>query len=144
IASSSSTTRILTCSSISCLSLHLEYNNRKKKISATPINRIAPISRTNKNIIYGQLYSGIACSNPCLIIEKNNLLRSSYRRGYFLSNYIIFYKPHFSCAPQFVHVLQPPISSIVPRRQTGHVLSTSEPIVTSVSVNGLIVSSNTT
>ena len=46
--------------------------------------------------------------------------------------FILYYKPHFSCALQFVHVLQPPISCTIPWRQTGHVLPTSEPIVTFV------------
>ncbi len=48
------------------------------------------------------------------------------------SAFTFVYNPHFNCALQFVHVLQPPISSTVPCLQTGHVSPTSDPIVTLV------------
>ena len=56
----------------------------------------------------------------------------------------LYYRPHFSCALQFVHVLHPPNSSTVPFRQTGQVSPTSDPIVTEVERRSLIVSSKTT
>src|SRR5699024_5122958 len=59
-----------------------------------------------------------------------------------LSSFI--YRPHFNCAPQLVHVLQPPISSICPSLQTGHVLPTSEPISTFVLSSSFIVFITTT
>src|SRR5699024_1292437 len=54
------------------------------------------------------------------------------------------YRPHFNCAPQLVHVLQPPMSSIWPFLQTGHVLPTSDPIVTFVLSSSFILSITTT
>src|SRR5690625_7532840 len=53
---------------------------------------------------------------------------------------IIYYSPHLSCAPQLVHVLQPPSSATSPFLQTGHVSPISEPIVTLVFPNSEIVS----
>src|SRR5690625_4916606 len=53
---------------------------------------------------------------------------------------IIYYSPHLSCAPQLVHVLQPPSSATSPFLQTGHVSPISEPIVTFVFSNSEIVS----
>ncbi len=39
---------------------------------------------------------------------------------------LLFTNPHFSCTLQLVQVLQPPISSILPSWQIGHISSASD------------------